>query len=362
MPLWGRTDAYGDKPKAPQGRTQHGVIRLIANAATFPATVLGFAQGSVTANGIANGYVVGGTNVGNTIGTVGYNQIAPYVILTTSNSVTLSQAIGGNITAGQTITFSKPIFRANVNNTRKSANTYNSNTYMVTTARLKNASPSIANATTHVGWNHVTHFTGYVSSVVGTPGGKGYLPETSANQFFIITANNTFGGNAITANVGFTTNANGSISNTIVNIQGSGYVLTPTVATNGINAIALQYISSATVTLGGWLYANGTVLTISGGTGKGANVVAFVNAAGAIVSANVISNGGGWGSTAPTASVPAGGTSNATVSLVMANGANATLVTTMGGKANRIHVQTLVAMSNVISLTSGSGGLDWPGA
>lgn len=359
MPIQGRTDAYGDKPKIPQDRFLRGTVKLSANAMLFPNATIGFATNAVTNAGIANGWTVAGTNIGNTIGTIGFNQIAPYVISFTSNTVTLSQNAASNVPAGQVLTFSKLIL--NRANTRSSANAFNSNTYMVTTTRLVNASPGVANATTHVGWNHVKHFTGFVSSVTFPNGGKGYLPANSNTQWLTITANNTFGGNALSANIGFTTNANGSLAFSNVWTPGSGYTVTPTTTTGGINAVAQRYISSASVTLGGYGYSNGTVLTLTGGTGSGANVVAYVNTAGSLISANVQASGGGWGSTAPTAAVPAGGSSNATVSLTMANGANATLVTTMGGRANRIHVQTLVALSNSSATVTTSGGLDYPG-
>jgi hypothetical protein len=368
MPIQGRTDAYGDKPKIPQMRFEHGLVKLSANAATFPTSTLSFATNAVSTAAIANGWVVSGVNVGNTVGTIGFNEIAPYVVNVSTNTVTLSQAMAGNIASGGIITFSKLILDrpANTSNglsVRFGANSFNANVYMVTPARIKNASPAIANATTHVGWNHVRHYTGYVSTISTGNAGKGYLPANSKTAFFTITANGAFGENttAAVANVGYAVNSNGAIANTVTNIKGSGFIQTPTVTTGGINATALQYISTATVTLGGWLYANGTVLTVTGGTGGGANVVAFVNAAGAIVTAAVQASGGGWGSTAPTAAVPAGGTSNATVSVTMANGSNATIVTTMGGRANRIHVQTMVALSNAFALTSGSGGPDWPG-
>jgi len=369
MSIWGRTDSQNDKPKWPKERFQHGLIKLSANAATFPTSTLNFATNAVTTAGIANNMVASGVNVGNTVGTIGYNEIAPYVVNVSTNTVTLSQAMAGNIAAGQVITFSKlitdrPANTANGLSPRASANSYNANTMMVTTGRLKNASVGYANATTHVGWNHVRHGTGYLSTVGVPNGGKGYLPSNSQTSFFTITANGSYGENttAASANVGYAVNANGSIANTITTIKGSGFIQTPTVTTGGVNAVALRYVTSAAVTLGGFGYSNGTVLTISGGTGIGANVVAFVNSAGSLIAANVFATGGGWGSTAPTASVPAGGSSNATVSLTMANGANAIVSTTMGGKANRIFIETLVALSNTTASTSTSGGQEYPGS
>ncbi len=358
MAIWGRTDSFSDKPKFNKERIEHGVVSLSANAMLFPNATIAFATNAVTAAGIANGWAVSGGNVGNTVGTVGFNQINPVVISYTSNTVTLNQNTAGNIAAGSVIKFSKLI--SDRANTRPSTNSYNANTYLVTVGRRKNATPAYANATAHVGWNHFKHYTGFVASVAAV-GGRGYPPVSPGAQFFTITANNTYGGNALSANVGYAVNANGYIANTTTYTPGSGYVLTPTVTTGGVNAVAYQYIASATVTLGGYGYSNGTVLIISGGTGSGANVIAFVNAAGSIVSANVKSSGGGWGSTAPTASVPAGGSSNATVTLTMANGSNSTLVTTMGGRANRIQVETLVALTNAVATISTSGGLEYPG-
>lgn len=358
MAIWGRTDSFADKPKINKLQLENGVVSLSANSMLYPNATLAFATNAVTGAGIANGWAVSGVNVGNTVGTVGFNQINPVVISFTSNTVTLNQNTAGNIAAGGIIKFSKLIVdRAN---TRSSANSYNANTYLVTAGRLRNATPAYANATTHTGWNHFKHYTGFVSTI-STTGGRGYPPVSPGFQFFTITANNTYGGNALSANVGYAVNANGYIANTTTYAKGSGYVITPDVTTGGVNAVAYRYISAATVTLGGYGYSNGTVLTISGGNGSGANVLAYVNSAGSIISANVKDSGGGWGSTAPTATVPAGGSSNATVSLTMANGSNTTLVTTMGGRANRIHVETLVALSNAVATVSTSGGLEFPG-
>ncbi len=155
MPAWGRTDTYTDKPKFPKERTEHGVIKISANAATFPTNILSFTPNATI--GLANGWVANGVNIGNTVGYVGYNLIGPSIVGLTSNTVTLSQNVGGNIGAGTIIKFSKPIpSKAG----RPAANSYNANTVLVTTTRKANASANAAHSIAHIGWNHVKVGTG----------------------------------------------------------------------------------------------------------------------------------------------------------------------------------------------------------
>lgn len=151
MSAWSNTDSYTSKPRIPKMRLEHGVVKLSANAFSGPGTTINFAP-NATLN-IANGWTA---NVGNTFGTVGFNQLGPIVTNKTPNSVTLSQTIQSSMNAGTIITFSKPItFHGNT-----LAGSYNANTVLVTTTRRKNASKNVANATAHIGWNHVRYGTG----------------------------------------------------------------------------------------------------------------------------------------------------------------------------------------------------------
>lgn len=242
MSMTGRTDAIADKPKFPKERTKHGKETLSANATTFPAATIGFKSGTVVTSNIANGWVASGTNVGNTSGAAGYNNNGPYVINLTASSITLSQNVSGNITAGQLITFSKPIpYKAN-----STANSYNANTYLVTTTRRSNANSIAANSVAHVGWNYTTFGTGYVKAVtLGTLRGNQY-----SNGFLTFTANTQYPGGT-GANASFAVNANGSIVSVTINSGGSGYFLTPAVSIPFSGNPANAVNTTVTLAMGG---------------------------------------------------------------------------------------------------------------
>lgn len=351
MPLWRNTDAHASKPKIPQMRLSHGIIKLSANALTFPDSVIRFAHGA-TAN-LALGMVANSANMGNVSGTTGFNQTGPYIIALTGNTVTLSQNLGGGITAGEIVSFSKTInFKANT-----LAGRANANTYMVTSARLANAATGTANAVGHIGWNKVVHGSGFVKSVTITSPGRGYKPTAVGSNFITFTANNAFGSNGAGANVSYAVNANSYVTNTHVYANGTAYVVTPNHAVS-INAVALKYVSAVAITNGGAGYSNG-YLIFTGGNGSGANASYLTNTAGSIVSVTLLTSGGGWGSTPPTADGVDG--TAATFNITMANGSNAIFSTVMGGRANRVQVETLVALSNAYSIRTDSGGQDFPG-
>jgi hypothetical protein len=297
--------------------------------------------------------VANSANMGNVAGTQGFNLTGPRVISLTGNSVVLSQNVGGGITSGEIVTFSKTItYKPN-----SSIGRANANTYMVTSGRRRNTDPKTANAVSHIGWNKVVHGTGFVREVLITSPGRGYLPTGLGNNFITFTANNAFGANGAGANVSFGVNANSYVTNTSVYSKGSEYVVTPSHVVS-INAVALRYVSAIAITNGGTGYSNG-YLTFTGGTGAGANASYLTNAAGSIVTVSLRDTGGGWTNAAPTAAGVGG--SAAVLAVTMANGANAIFSTQMGGRANRVQVETLVALSNAYSSIANSGGQEFPG-
>lgn len=134
MAMAGRTDAYKDKPKFPVEQFQTGLITLSANATPSGTNTIAFPQGSTTL--IAANQVANGVNVASTLGLPGFNLInGPLVVSKTSNSVTLSANVVGNINAGQRITFSKPMLSFN----NHTADSYNANTVYVSVTRMKTA-------------------------------------------------------------------------------------------------------------------------------------------------------------------------------------------------------------------------------
>lgn len=400
MPMQGAIDTLGAKPKFPKERTEHGTIVLVATAPTVNAAGIASYKGNSTINfvsvtGLANGMIVQGWsnannayqtsgNIGNNTpvvsggsGILGFDQVGPTVSNIQGTLVTISSAIVANVANGQLVYFSKPfLYKPNTY-----ANTYNANTYFVTSSRVKNANSLLYSSKTgvsgtHQGWNYVKVGTGFVKAVSGggvntqiNTYGAGYLPGSSY-QYVIFTANSQYGDTGTGANVAITVNANGNVSGGIVNSGGSNYILTPGALIAGINtstiaanAVAYRYISSVTFT-GTWGtgYSNGFA-TFSGGNGGGANVGVTVNTAGSIITTQVFFTGGGWGTTAPTITPPGAG-SGATLTPVMANGANATLFVTMGGRANRITTEVLsvIANSAIVASDPSSGGLWFPGS
>lgn len=400
MPMQGAIDTLRAKPKFPKERTEHGTVVVVAvNTKTDPTLVAAYAGNStinlISATNIANGYIVQGYSNGNTTymstvnignntpvvsggsGVLGFDQVGPSVTNVQGTLITLSASLSVNVSNGALIWFSKPFnYKPNTY-----ANTYNANTYFVSSARLKNAnsilSASHGNSSTiaHSGWVNVKPGTGFVKSVSAAGSntqqntyGAGYLPG-SLYQYIIFTANSQYGDTGTGANAQIVVNANGNITSAIVNSGGSGYILTPAAVVAGINtsttaanAVAYRYISSVTFT-GTWGsgYSNGFA-TFSGGNGGGANVGVTVNTAGSIIATAVYATGGGWGTTAPTITPPGAG-SGGTLTPVMANGSNATIYVTMGGRANRIttEVLSIIANSQIVATDSASGGVWFPG-
>lgn len=83
-------------------------------------------------------------------------------------------------------------------------------------------------------------------------------------------------------------------------------------------------------------YANGEVLTFTGGNGTGAAGTLTTNGSGVITAVNLTSGGSGY-------------TAAPTVGITTAAGTGASLTATVGGRAGRISSETLVEISSITS-------------
>jgi len=156
MPMMGNVDTLKAKPNFPKERLQHGTVTqtVAANAASGQSLI----TMSNTA-GIANGYIVQAysnnngslVNIGNNTpvtsggsGILGFDQVGPSVVNVQGTLITLSRPITGSVNTGQQLSFSKPFnYKPNTY-----ANTYNANTYLVTTTRLANANSILRSGNT----------------------------------------------------------------------------------------------------------------------------------------------------------------------------------------------------------------------
>lgn len=236
--MQGRTDALSNKPKFPREQTTTGsVVTLsLGNTATFPTSTLKIA--SVTVGNVANGWVANAVNIGNTFGVQGFNLIGPYVVNVSTNTITLSQAVGNNLPVGTVITFSQP--KGATHNI--AGNVYNANTYLISTKRMTNGN-SILQTTSltnkvntntsspiaHTGWVHAKPQTGYVTALTI----KTTSLNVATNGFITFTANASYPGGA-NANASYSVNANGYINGTILVNKGAGYTVTPNANANGV--------------------------------------------------------------------------------------------------------------------------------
>lgn len=152
MPLWGNTDASGKAsvPKFVMERTVEEFAQLTTTANTLTGgAVLFFGTANNVANaGIANGMCVIGTGLGGN-GVGGFFSSNNTVINVSGNTVTLNVAATANVAIGASIEFDVSIkYKGNTQ-----ANTYFSDTILVTPSRLANAKVAVDH--THAGWNHV---------------------------------------------------------------------------------------------------------------------------------------------------------------------------------------------------------------
>jgi len=198
MPAWGNTDTANNKPKFPLARQIREVIRLTVTSTTNTtdaiANVLTFAAGSsdVANAGILSGWSVftANTNTG-PMGIPGYFTSNTTVISVTNTTVKLSQNVSGNIVSGTIIEFDSPIVL--YNQPHDLANTYWTDTILVTGTRAGNANTSLsANiGGLQQGWNNVTQ-------KINGDGTIRYLTET------LVAMGNTSAANTKSANTSVT--------------------------------------------------------------------------------------------------------------------------------------------------------------
>lgn len=189
MPSWGNTDAHNQKPKWDLIRETREVIQftvLTGNTAGNNVVQVSYNDGGLNnvANVgvvaglyvyfLANGFANPGGNAGN--GYPGMFFSNTTISSTSGNTITLSNALFNNVTAGFGVEFDKTL----VYNTSKplEANT-GADTILVTATRAINAASGRANTTTavgnignfNVGWNKI-------QKKVNNDGTVRYLKET----------------------------------------------------------------------------------------------------------------------------------------------------------------------------------------
>lgn len=98
-------------------------------------------------------------------------------------------------------------------------------------------------------------------------------------------------------------------------------------------------VSSITITAGGTTYANGDVVTVSGGT-INATATITTNSTGGVASLAIAEHGRGFKAGSPVVAV-----ANSTVGAT--TGSGATLAPVLGGRAGRVQMETLVAFSSI---------------
>ena len=158
MPSWGNTDSIYDKPHWPYDRQVRPFATLVTNGAVSTGNTITFAGtgDSTAANvGIVAGMSAYSTNLSIT-GEQEFFVSNNKVKTVTGNVVVFTANVMGTIATGTSIDFGVP-----VQYNQDSANTYFSDTVIVSTTRLPNTSAMLANtATAHQGWVHVTTGTG----------------------------------------------------------------------------------------------------------------------------------------------------------------------------------------------------------
>lgn len=184
MPSWGNTDSIYDKPHFPEERQ----VRPFATLTTYNTTASGntiifSGSGATTpANvGIVAGMSAYQTNLSIT-GEQEFFASNNTVKSVTGNVVVFTTNVMGSIPAGTSIDFGIPI-----QYNQDTANTYFSDTVIVSTTRLPNTSPGFANtATAHIGWQHVT---------TGTGGRAGRIQVETLVALSNVVTSNTLSGN-----------------------------------------------------------------------------------------------------------------------------------------------------------------------
>ena len=158
MPSWGNTDSIYDKPHFPMERQ----VRPFATLTTYNTTASGntiifVGTGATTPANV--GIVAGMSAYNSNLSITGEQEFFASnntVKSVTGNVVVFTANVMGSIPAGSSVDFAYPI-QYNENG----ANTYFSDTVLVSSTRLPNTSAGFANTSTaHVGWVRVTTGTG----------------------------------------------------------------------------------------------------------------------------------------------------------------------------------------------------------
>jgi hypothetical protein len=159
MPSWGNTDSIYDKPHFPQERQVRPFITLTTNGTVNSGNTIVFTgTGALTAANL--GIVAGMSAYSANLSISGEQEFFVSnntVKSVTGNNVVFNTNVFGSIPSGTNIDFAYVI-----QNNQDSANTYFSDTVLVSQTRLANASFGEAtnHATAHQGWVHVTTGTG----------------------------------------------------------------------------------------------------------------------------------------------------------------------------------------------------------
>ena len=158
MPSWGNTDSIYDNPHFPMERQ----VRPFATLTTYNTTASGntiifVGTGATTPANV--GIVAGMSAYNSNLSITGEQEFFASnntVKSVTGNVVVFTTNVMGSIPAGSSVDFAYPI-QYNENG----ANTYFSDTVLVSSTRLPNTSAGFANTSTaHVGWVRVTTGTG----------------------------------------------------------------------------------------------------------------------------------------------------------------------------------------------------------
>lgn len=157
MSSWGNTDSLADKPHFPQERQVRPFITLTTNGAVNSGNTIVFTgTGSLTAAnlGVVAGMSAYAANVSST-GEQEFFVANNTVKSVTGNTVVLNSNVFGNVPNGSSIDFG-----VSIQYNQDTANTYFSDTVLVSTTRLANTAGFANTATAHAGWQHVTTGTG----------------------------------------------------------------------------------------------------------------------------------------------------------------------------------------------------------
>ena len=190
MPSWGNTDSIYDKPHFPAERQ----VRPFATLTTYNTTASGntiifSGSGATTpANvGIVAGMSAYQTNLSIT-GEQEFFASNNTVKSVTGNVVVFNTNVMGSIPAGTSVDFGIPIAY-----NENGANTYFSDTVLVSTSRLPNTSAVLANTSTaHQGWVHVS---------TGTGGRAGRVQVETLVALSNVVTSNTLSGNTSNSQV-----------------------------------------------------------------------------------------------------------------------------------------------------------------